>query len=498
MNSTLKYAAIDLGAESGRVLVGLFDGKTLKLEEAHRFPNVPVRIASGAGSTLHWDVLRLWNDIQDGLAKARQTHGELTGIGVDTWGVDFGLLDADGHLLGNPVHYRDSRNDGMMERAFETVPRAEIFRRTGLQFMPFNSLFQLLALKTAESKQLQIAKLLLFMPDLLNHWLTGARTAEYTIASTSQMLDAKKRTWDEGLLRKLGIEPQLLPDLVSPGTVIGSLRDEVAARTGLDKGTRVIAPGCHDTASAVAAVPFEGESGAYLSSGTWSLMGLELDEPLINDRVAELNFTNEGGVGGKIRFLKNIAGLWLVQECRRAWLREGSEYSYAELTEKAAAADGFGAVLEPDDGAFAAPASMPAAITEYCAKHGQKAPTDEGAFVRSCLESLALKYRWTVEKLEELRGEKIEVLHIVGGGTQNKLLSQLTADAIGRPVVAGPVEATATGNILTQAMARGELNGLEEIRAVVRNSFAVERFEPNTSAAGQWDDSYQKFLDLPR
>lgn len=498
MSSTLKYAAVDLGAESGRVLVGLFDGRTLQLEEAHRFPNTPVRAGNNAGSTLHWDVLRLWNDIQEGLAKARATHGSLDGIGVDTWGVDFGLLDVEGQLLGNPVHYRDSRNDGMMERAFETVPRQDLFNRTGLQFMPFNSLYQLLALKTANSWQLDIAKTLLFMPDLLNYWLTGTRVAEYTIASTSQMLDARKRTWDEGLLGKLGLPKHILPDIVAPGTVIGSLRDEVAALTGLDKSTRVIAPGCHDTASAVAAVPFGEGNGAYLSSGTWSLMGIELDEPLINDRVAELNFTNEGGVGGKIRFLKNIAGLWLVQECRRTWLREGRERSYAELTELASAADGFGAVIEPDDGAFSAPQAMPRAIEDYCAKHGQQAPQSEGAFVRCCLESLALKYRWTLEKLEELQGQSIDVLHIVGGGTQNKLLSQLTADAIGRPVVAGPVEATATGNILTQAMARGELNGLEQVRGVVRNSFPVERFEPRTETSANWDASYQKFLDLPR
>jgi rhamnulokinase len=498
MSSTQKYAAIDLGAESGRVLTGLFDGKKLQLEEAHRFPNTPVRAGTLSGSALHWDVLRLWNDIQEGLSKARAAHGELNGIGVDTWGVDFGLLDVEGQLLGNPVHYRDARNDGMMEKAFETVPRAELFRRTGLQFMPFNSLYQLLALKTAGSPQLEIAKSLLFMPDLLNYWLTGTRAAEYTIASTSQMLDAHKRSWDEGLLSKLGLPSKILPNIIAPGTVIGSLRDEVAAATGLDKSTRVIAPGCHDTASAVAAVPFERANGAYLSSGTWSLMGIELEEPLINDRVAELNFTNEGGVGGKIRFLKNIAGLWLVQECRRTWLREGHEYSYAELTELASQAQGFGAVIEPDDAAFTAPRSMPKAIEDYCGKTGQQTPATGGEFVRTCLESLALKYRWTLEKLEELRGERLEVLHIVGGGTQNKLLSQLTADAIGRPVVAGPVEATAAGNILTQAMARGELNGLDQVRAVVRDSFTVETYEPRSELAAQWDDCYEKFLGLPR
>jgi rhamnulokinase len=491
---SLKFAAVDLGAESGRVVVGSFDGKTVRLEEAHRFANVPVR----AAGTLHWDVLRLWNDILDGLAMARQAHGELVGIGVDTWGVDFGLLDANASLLGNPVHYRDARNDGVMEHAFEIVPRDEIFARTGLAFLPFNTLYQLLALKRGNSPQLQIASGLLLMPDLLHCWLSGTCAAEYTIASTSQMLDARTRTWDSELLKRLDLPTRLLPDLIAPGTTLGHLRDEVAARTGLDKSTRVIAPGAHDTASAVAAVPFQNGSGAYLSSGTWSLMGVELDEPLINARVAELNFTNEGGVGGKIRFLKNIAGLWLVQECRRVWARAGQEYSYAELTERAAKATPFGAMIEPDDAAFAAPASMPQTIVEYCRSNGQTPPSGVDAIVRCCLESLALKYRWTLEKLEELRAQKIETLHIVGGGTQNKLLSQLTADAIGRPVVAGPVEATATGNILMQAMARGELSTLPELREVVRHSFEVETFEPRAEYLPQWDEVYQKFLTLPR
>jgi rhamnulokinase len=492
---SLKFAAVDLGAESGRVVVGSFDGKTVALEEAHRFSNTPVR----AAGTLHWDVLRLWNDIQDGLSRAHHAHGELAGIGVDTWGVDFGLFDSNAALLGNPVHYRDARNDGVMERAFEVVPRDEIFARTGLAFLPFNTLFQLLALKTQNSPQLQIASSLLFTPDLLHYWLTGTRAAEYTIASTSQMLDARTRNWDEELLGKLDLPTRLLPDLIAPGTALGHLREDVASRTGLAPSTHVIAPGAHDTASAVAAVPFSNDNGAYLSSGTWSLMGIELDEPLINDRVAELNFTNEGGVGGKIRFLKNIAGLWLVQECRRAWnVTTGRKFSYARLTELAERAAPFRSMIEPDDPTFAAPDSMSRAIVNYCKAHNQPAPREEGEFVRCCLEGLALKYRWTLEKLEELRGRKIETLHVVGGGTQNKLLTQLTADAIGRPVITGPVEATATGNILTQAMARGELSTLAELREVVRNSFEVETFEPRAEYSGQWDEAYQKFLALPR
>jgi rhamnulokinase len=492
--ATQKYAAIDLGAESGRVLVGSFDGAKLTLDEAHRFPNTSVRLNHTGGETLHWDVLRLWNDIQEGLAKAMAQHGELSGIGVDTWGVDFGLLDANDQLIGNPVHYRDARTDGMMEAAFDIVPREEIFASTGLQFMQLNTLFQMMALK--HSSQLETTKTLLLIPDLLNFWLTGEKLSEYTIASTTQMLNAQTRQWDEELLGKLGLPTHILTDIQPAGAERGKLRDSLAARLGA-KTTPVYAPGCHDTASAVVAVPADSGNWAYLSSGTWSLMGLELAQPLINDQVALYNFTNEGGVGNTIRFLKNIAGLWLVQECRRAWARAGHEYSYAELTEEAAGQAGGTAFINPDASDFLAPASMPDAIAEYCRRTGQNAPQSVGASVRCCLESLALKYRWVLERLEELSGQKIEVLHIVGGGTQNKLLSRLTADCIGRPVVTGPIEATATGNILTQAMARGELKNLAEIRQIVRASFPLETFEPKPSSRAAWDAAYEKFLSLP-
>lgn len=489
----LKFAAVDLGAESGRVLVGSFDGERVELAEAHRFPNVSVR----AGDTLYWDVLRLWHDIQDGLGKAVAAHGtELSGIGVDTWGVDFGLLDANDALLGNPVHYRDKRNEGMMEKAFATMPRRELFGSTGLQFLPFNTLFQLLALKTQNSPQLGMAHSLLMMPDLLHFWLTGQKSSEYTIASTSQMLDAKSRSWDADLLNRFGLPSHILPQITAPGTTLGRVLSSVAERTGLSPATPVIAPGSHDTASAVVAVPAQGHNWAYLSSGTWSLMGIELAEPLINERVAELNFTNEGGVGHTIRFLKNIAGLWLVQECRRSWLRAGQEYSYAELTQHASEAAPLQAFIEPDDPAFAAPSDMPTAIRDFCQRTGQQPPEGVGATIRCCVESLALKYRWTFERLEELRGAPLDALHIVGGGTQNKLLSQLTADCLQRPVITGPVEATAVGNILTQAMGVGALKGLDDIRAVVRRSFSPETFEPDAGAATAWNDAYAKYLRL--
>jgi sugar (pentulose or hexulose) kinase len=486
------FAAVDLGAESGRVVAGHFDGSTLRLEEIHRFPNLP----ANAGGTMQWDVLRLWNEITDGLTKLGSGGAELAGIGVDTWGVDFGLLDGNDQLLGNPVHYRDKRNDGQMEYAATIVPREEIYEHTGLQFLPFNSLFQLLALKRQNSPQLEVAKTLLFVPDLLHFWLTGNKYSEYTIASTSQMLDAGARAWDKPLLERFGLPTDILQQLRPPGSELGKLRADVAGRTGLSAATPVIAPGCHDTASAVAAVPFEkGSRAAYLSSGTWSLMGLELAEPRITPDSYRLGFTNEGGASNTIRFLKNIAGLWLVQGCRRSFARQGKDFSYAQLTQMAASAHS-GPFVEPDAANFAAPDDMATAIRDYCAASGQGVPQTEGELVRCCLDSLALKYRWTLEKLEQLSGQSIPALHIVGGGTQNTLLSQLTADCLGRPVICGPVEATAAGNILLQATSSGELGNLDDIRAVIRNSFPVETFEPRAAEKQAWDDRFGKFEGL--
>lgn len=491
----LTFAAVDLGAESGRVVAGHYNGKHLELEVMHRFANTPV-LADG---TFYWDVLRLWHEIQSGLGSLGQTVGQVAGIGVDTWGVDFGLLDATDKLIGNPVHYRDQRNAGMMELAQKLVPGEEIYSLTGIQFMPFNSLFQLLAIKNRAPEQLQAAHNLLFMPDLLHFWLSGQKSNEYSISSTSQMLNAVSRTWDTELLAQMGLPAHLLAPPVLPGTRIGELRPEVAAACNLPSSTPIIAPACHDTGSAVAAVPWEtGVRAAYLSSGTWSLMGLELKEPLITEESFRLGFTNEGGADGTIRFLKNIAGLWLVQECRRTWLRQGHEYSYVELTRLAAEIPAGGPIVEPDASVFAAPGDMPLAIREYCQKTGQPAPQSVGQVVRCCLDSLALKYRWTLEKLESLSGVPLEALYVVGGGTQNKLLSQLTADCINRPVICGPVEATAAGNVLLQAMGSGELANLAEIRNVVRSSFESETFVPTPQNRGSWEDTYLRFLDLQR
>ena len=488
---SLLFCAVDLGAESGRVVEGRFDGQTLKLEVAHRFPNAPARV----NGTLHWDVLRLWNDICDGLTRV---EGEVAGIGVDTWGVDFGLLDARDQLIGNPVHYRDARHAGYIERAEQIMPRAELYARTGLQFLPFNSLYQLLALRD-QSPQLGIARTLLWMPDLLHFWLCGAKKNEYSIASTGQIVDARARLWDEELLRQFDLPAQILCDLVPPGSKLGGLRAEVAARVGLAKSTPVIAPASHDTASAIAAVPFApGENAAYLSSGTWSLMGLEREQPLLSERAFELGFTNEGGVAGTIRFLKNIAGLWLVQEVRRSLARSDREYSYAELTQLAAQAGSDGPFIEPDDARFAAPDDMPAVIRAYCRESGQSEPQTPGELVRCCLDSLALKYRWTFEKLEELRGAPLTSLHVVGGGTQNELLCQGSADCIGKPLICGPIEATAAGNVLVQALARGEVRDLAQIREVVRASFELQTFEPREQEKARWDEKFARFEQFTR
>lgn len=487
------FLAIDLGAESGRVMSGRFDGQKLELDELHRFPNR----SSQVNGTLFWDVLRLWNDISDGLGKAARL-GEIAGIGADTWGVDFALIDERGQMLSNPVCYRDARHDGYIERAAQVVSKREIYERTGLQFLGFNTLYQLLALKHQNPRELDAAQTLLFMPDLLHFWLSGERKSESSIASTSQMLNANSRAWDEELLRRFDLPTQILAPLVAPGSAIGTLRSDVALRLGLSAQTPVIAPGGHDTASAVSAVPFAqtAERAAYLSSGTWSLMGLELSEPLVNDATFDLGFTNEGGAFNTIRFLKNIAGLWLLQECRRDFIKQGYDFSYAQLAQMAASAGDDGPFVEPDEARFAVPGEMPRKIADFCRETNQRAPQTEGEFARCCLDSLALKYRWTFEKLELLGGQSLDALYIVGGGSQNELLNQLTADCLGKPVVAGPIEATAIGNILVQAVARGEISGADQVREVVRNSFPSKRFEPNAREKMRWDERFGRFGEL--
>jgi len=473
MLSPRKLLAFDLGAESGRGVLGLFDGTRLRLEVVHRFPNVPVHLLDG----LHWNVLSLYHEMLVGLRKCAAEHGSPDSLGVDTWGVDFALLGRGGVLLGNPRHYRDPHTEGIMEQAFARVPAAEIFRQTGIQFMRFNTLFQLLALQEARSPLLDVAETLLFMPDLFHYFFTGLKVNELTDASTSQMLDPATRSWAFGLVQSFGLPVGLLANLVQPGTVLGPLRSGVAQDTGATS-MPVIAPASHDTGSAVAAVPASGPSWAYISSGTWSLMGVELPAPLVNDQARTYNFTNELGVGGTVRFLKNIMGLWLVQECRRCWERAGQVYDYGELMRLAEAAPAFVSLVNPDHSSFILPPSMPQALADFCRRTEQPIPADAGATVRCALGSLALCYRHVLERLEELVGRKLEVIHVVGGGSQNALLCQLTADACNRPVVAGPVEATAIGNVLVQAVGLGLLGSLAEAREVVRRSFEVRTFIP--------------------
>lgn len=493
MPATLKFLAFDLGAESGRGVIGRFDGAKLQLEDVHRFPNGGVR----CGDTMYWNIFRLWAEMKHACALAAKQHGAaLAGIGVDTWGVDFGLLDKNGELISPPVHYRDARNAPAMAAALRKVPRAEIFARTGIQLMQFNTLFQLHALARKKSPQLDGAATLLMTPDLFNYWFTGRKVTEFSIATTTQMYDPRKKAWAMSLLKKLGIPARILPKIVPSGTVLGPLRKSVQEETGLG-AVPVIAPCCHDTGSAVAAVPARGRDHAYISSGTWSLMGAELDEPLINEKTAAYNFTNEGGACGTIRFLKNIMGMWLQQECRRIWARAGEDLDYVKLRELAEQAKPLVSIIEPDHREFLAPANMPEAIQQFCQRTGQPMPQDKGAIIRCALESLALKYRWTLERIEECRGQRVPVIHIVGGGSQNVLLNQLTADATGRTVIAGPVEATAIGNILMQAVARKALKSLDEAREVVRQSFRVTTYEPTRDRA-MWDDAYGRYLEASK
>ncbi|MBN1427729.1 MAG: rhamnulokinase [Anaerolineae bacterium] len=472
--SAISVLAVDLGAESGRVMAVHFDGQSLRVEDLHRFPNPNVMV----NGTLYWDFLYLWREIQAGIEKGKPLNP--AGIGIDTWGVDFGLLDAQGSLIGNPVYYRDSRTNGMTEKVFDIVPKSEIFSRTGIQFMPINTLYQLYSMVERRSPQLEIARTFLTAPDLFNYWLTGEKVCEFSNATTTQMLDPNSRTWAIPLMEKLGIPSTIFPQVVDPGT-----------RLGHYQGIPVIAPACHDTGSAVAAVPARNRSFAYISSGTWSLIGLEVDSPLINNAALAANVTNEGGAFGTFRLLKNTTGLWIVQQCRKTWAEHGREYSYAELTQMAEEATPFQALIDPDDPVFLSPGDYPQAIADFCARTGQNGPEQPGDLVRAVLESLALKYRMVLDTLKELSGQPIDALHIVGGGTQNRLLNQFAANATGLPVVAGPVEATVLGNALVQLIALGEIEDIGQGRQIVSMMDELSDYHPVDTAA--WRDAYQRF-----
>jgi rhamnulokinase len=475
------YLAVDLGAESGRVVLGRFDGGRVSLEEVHRFPNTAVRLPDG----LHWDVLRILSEVKDGLARAAREE-KIEGVGVDSWGVDFGLLDSEGVLVSNPYHHRDARTEGMMEEAFGLVSKEEIYQTTGIQFLPINTLYQLLAMRG--SPLLEAAETMLLIPDLINYWLTGEKTCEYTNATTTQLLDFEGR-WSHDLFGRMGLPTRVLAPVVPPATELGPLLPDVAEEIGA--GPPVFAVASHDTASAVVAVPAHDEDFAYISSGTWSLVGVETPEPVVTREAMEANFTNEGGFGGKTRLLRNVMGLWLLQECRRTWAREGREYSYEELAHMAEDAPAGGPVVDPDHPAFLAPGDMLSRIRRFCEATGQEQPQEPGVVTRCVLESLALKYRWVLEKTEEIIGREVGVVHVVGGGVRNELLCQLTADAARRPVVAGPVEATALGNLMVQAYARGHLASLEEIRETVRRSVEVREYGPQGEEGG-WQEAFEK------
>jgi rhamnulokinase len=481
------YLAIDLGAESGRAILGKLDRHRLSLEEIHRFPNGPVRVSEH----LHWDVLQIWQQILNSLRKAGSICGDsLSSVGLDTWGVDFALLDKQDSLIENPYHYRDSRTNGMIEAGFNIVSPQEIYSQTGNQFIQFNSLFQLLSMKISRSPALDIAETFLNMPDLFNFWLTGRKASEFTIASTTQCFNPILRTWASELLERMGLPVKIFKEIISPASIYGKLLPNIASETGV-RPFAVSAIGSHDTASAVVAVPAELDRYVFISSGTWSLVGSELPDPVINEMSLEFNFTNEGGVEGKYRFLKNVNALWFVQECRRFWASKGRDYTYDQLTEMASQAPEFAAMFNPLDPIFLSPGDIPSRIREYTRLHGQGAPDTVAGLVRCILESLALVYRQVIEKIEIILGYRLEAIHIIGGGSRNWLLNQFTSDATGLPVIAGPIEAAAIGNILVQALASGALDSLADARALVRNSFPLKIYEPGNSEP--WDSAYETF-----
>jgi rhamnulokinase len=488
---TYKFLAFDFGASSGRAMLAKFDGEKLTLEEKHRFSNDPVLV----NGSLYWDVLRLFHEIKQGiLACANSGDRDIDAIGIDTWGVDYGLLDKNDQLLGNPYHYRDTRTEGMYEQAFEKVPREEIFESTGIAFNWFNTVFQLLAAKRSGDVTLENAKTLLFMPDLFNFFLTGEKKTEYTVASTSQMFDSQKHDWAYGMLKKLDIPTDMFTDIVYPGEQVGVLKKELSEELGVGR-IPVIAVASHDTGSAVASVPVvDKKDFIYISSGTWSLMGVELDEPNVSKKAMEYNFTNEGGVNKSIRFLKNIMGLWLIQESKRQWAREGKSLSFDELERQANAAEPFASLIDPDYHAFQTPGDMPKRIREYCQRTGQKVPETIGEVIRCIAQSLAFRYRYTIEGMEDVTGNKYNVVNIVGGGIKDKMICQFTANATKRVVEAGPVEATSIGNIVVQAMAMGAIKDLNEGREVVKNSFDITRYEPQNS--DEWDAAYETWKKI--
>jgi len=468
--------AVDLGASSGRVTKVRFDGKRFQTEEVHRFQNMPIQV----DGTLQWDIQSLWHEITEGIEKA--TRNAMS-VGVDTWGVDYALLDRDGNLLANPVHYRDPRTEGAMEWVFERVPRRTIFERTGIQFMPLNTLYQLASLIRSSSPLLSVAATYLGIPDLINYWLSGDSGCEFTHATTTQFLNPRTGDWDRETLLEIGFPTEIFPEIVQPRT-----------RYDEFKGVPVIATACHDTASAVVAVPTTTENYAYLSSGTWSLIGMEVGKPLISDASYRANVTNEGGVEGTFRLLKNVMGLWLEQECMKTWREMDATYSFERIIGEAKLVRPFLSLINPDDQAFLAPGDMPTRIREFCGRTGQPTPGTVGQIVRTIYESLALRYRDVLDTLIELTGKRVDHLHVIGGGSQNPLLCQLTANSLGHPVIAGPVEATTLGNAIVQMVALGELEDVKHAREVLDQTMDTRVYEPVDHEG--WEEPYRFFKSM--
>jgi rhamnulokinase len=485
-----RVAAVDVGASSGRVMVGEVGPDRLRLEEVQRFANGPVRV----GPTLHWDVLALYRGVLDGVRAAGRS-GPVDAIGIDTWAVDYGLLDATGALLGNPVHYRDARTDGVMDKVLADVPAEELYAVTGVQFLPFNTAYQLVA--ATGTPQLAAAARLLLVPDLLAHWLTGAQVAELTNASTTQLLDVRERHWAPGVLRRLGLDPDLFPQLVHPGERIGDLQPHVLAETGLTGPVPVVAVGSHDTASAVVGVPAASERFAYISCGTWSLVGVELHRPVLSEASLRANFTNELGVDGTVRYLRNVMGLWLLQESMRTWHDQGAPADLPTLLQQAAEVEPFSAVVDPDDPRFLPPGDVPERVRALCTETGQRPPSSPPEVVRCIVDSLALAHRRAVRAAQQLSGAHVDAVHVVGGGARNALLCQLTADACGLPVVAGPVEATALGNVLVQARSLGVLHGgLGDLRGLLARTQHPITYRPR-GADASWDAAERRVFGAP-
>ena len=491
-----------MGASSGRHVVGHFDGNKIELEELYRYENGPVEM----NGSLFWDLPGLWNSVVNGLYVAGSKYGDnISSVGVDTWGVDFAFMGRGGVLLGNPYCYRDPRTDGAMQRAFDIVSREEIFAQTGLQFMEFNSLYQLMVMKEQNSPLFDVAERLLQIPDLFHWLLSGVESNEFTNATTTQCFNPQTRSWAFSLLKKFGIPTNFFPPTTEPGTTLGWLRSKLAQDTGLT-AAKVVLPGTHDTASAVFAVPTSSPLGtadwAYISLGTWALMGIESPRPVVNDVVSKFNFTNEGGVCGTTRVLKNICGMWLLQECRRNWRQAGKTNAagqpidWEDMNVITANSKAFETFIDPDTPEFAKPGNMPELIRGFARRTGQIVPETDGAVLRAIVDSLALKFRHVLDMCEEIGGRRIETIHIVGGGIKNRLLMQATADATGRRVVCGPIEGTGVGNVLMQAIGAGDVADVDEAREIVRNSFELVSYEPNTNSVSYWDEAYERFLQI--